>query len=128
MKRILIAVLLVLCSDTFAAKRILLDAGDEFIAYAETDTIQNFDNVSRMWVLYDYKFKHTYLNWTYWSQRSLSEFDCAGRRSQTLQYTFYEGQMGGGGMILSGAILPGLWTPIHAGSVLEKFWKIACNK
>lgn len=128
MNRILIAVLLALLSNTVAAKRMLLHAGDEFIAYAETDTIQSADGVSRMWVLYDYKVRHTYLKWTYWSQRSLGEYDCASRRSQTLQYAFYEGQMGGGEMILNGAILPGLWTPIHAGSVVEKFWKIACNK
>ena len=128
MKQLLMAVVLVLLSGTAAAKRTLLDDGDEFSAYAETDTIARSNDSVRMWMLYDYKVKHTYSKWVYWSQRSLGEFDCRDRRAQTLQYAYYEGQMGGGELILSGAILPGLWTPVHAGSVVEKFWKVACSR
>lgn len=128
MKRFLIAVVLVLLSDSVAAKRMLLDDGDEFVAYAETDTIETSINTAKMWMLYDYKAKHTYLRWTYWSQRSLGEFDCRDKRAQTLHYVYYEGQMGGGELVLNGAILPGLWAPVPAGSILEKFWKIACSK
>lgn len=128
MKRLLIAVVLALLSETAAAKRMLLDDGDEFVSYAEIDTIERANNTAKMWMLYDYKAKHTYLQWGYWSQRTLGEFDCRDRRAQTLLYVYYEGQMGGGEMILSGAILPGLWTPVHAGSVVEKFWKIACSR
>ena len=120
-------VLLLLCGNTLA-KRTLLDDGDDFTAYAETDTIERASNTSKMWVLYDYKAKHSYLKWAYWSQRTLGEFDCRDKRAQTLHYVYYEGQMGGGELILSGAILPGLWTPVSAGSVIEKFWKIACSK
>jgi hypothetical protein len=128
MKRLLIAVALALLSDTVAAKRMLLDDGDEFVAYAETDTIERTNGTAKMWMLYDYKSKHTYLKWAYWSQRALGEFDCRDKRAQTLHYAFYEGQMGGGELVLNGAILPGLWTPVHAGSVVEKYWKIACNR
>ena len=128
MKRLLIAVCLMLLSSVVAAKRMLLADVDEFSAYAETDTIERASNTAKMWVLYDYKTKHTYLRWAYWSQRTLGEFDCRDKRAQTLHYVYYEGQMGGGELVLSGAILPGLWTPVHAGSVVEKFWKIACSK
>ena len=128
MKQLLIAVVLALLSNPAAAKRTLLHDGDEFVAYAETDTVERLKYTVRMWVLYDYKIKHTYMKWTYWSQRSLSEFDCSEKRTQTLQYAFYEGQMGGGELVLSGALPPGLWAPVHAGSIVEKFWKIACGK
>ena len=128
MKRLLIAVALALFSDTVTAKRTLLHDGEEFIAYGETDTIERSNSTVKMWVLYDYKIKHTYMKWVYWSQRSLGEFDCMEKRTQTLYYVFYEGQMGGGELVLSGSILPGLWAPVRAGSVLEKFWKIACSR
>ena len=128
MKRLLIAVVLVLLSDAAAAKRTLLDDGDEFSAYAETDTIERQRDTAKMWVLYNYKDKHIYLRWPYWSQRTLGEFDCKDRRAQTLHYMYYAGQMGGGELVLSGALLPGLWAPVRAGSVVEKFWKIACSR
>jgi hypothetical protein len=128
MNRILIAVALALLSDTVAAKRVMLDDGSEFVAYAEAETIERSNNTAKMWVLFDYKVKHTYLSWAYWSQRSLGEFDCADKRAQTLHYVYYDSQMGGGEVVLSGAILPGLWTPVYTGSVVEKFWKIACSK
>ena len=120
--------ILALSCDAVAAKRQLLDDTDEFFAYAETDSIEKSSGTAKMWVLYDYKLKHTYMKWTYWSQRSLSEFDCMGKRAQTLYYAFHEGQMGGGDMVLSGNILPGLWAPVATGSVIEKFWKIACSR
>lgn len=128
MKRHLIAVILLLLCGNAVAKRMLLDDSDEFTAYAETETIERTSNTAKMWVLYDYKTKHTYLKWTYWSQRALGEFDCKDKRAQTLHYVYYAGQMGGGELVLSGAILPGLWTPVRAESVVEKFWKIACSK
>jgi hypothetical protein len=128
MRRLLFAVALGLACDAVLAKRQLLDDTDEFVAYAETDMIERSSGTAKMWVLYDYKVKHTYMKWAYWSQRSLSEFDCKGKRAQTLYYAFYEGQMGGGGMVLSGTILPGLWAPVRNGSLIEKFWKLACSE
>jgi hypothetical protein len=128
MRRLLIAALLASLSGTVAAKRVLLEDGDEFVAYAEADTIERANFAARMWVLYDYKVKHIYLKWPYWSQRALAEFDCRDKRAQTLHYLYYDGQMGGGELVLSGAILPGLWAPVPSGSVVEKFWKIACSK
>jgi hypothetical protein len=128
MRRFLIALVLAIFCDTVAAKRLLLDDGDEFVAYAEADTIERSNDIAKMWLLYDYKAKHTYLRWSYWSQRALGEFDCRDKRAQTLHYVYYDGQMGGGELVLSGAILPGQWKPIRPGSVVEKFWKIACSK
>jgi hypothetical protein len=128
MKRLLFAMALAVACDAAAARRQLLDDTDDFVAYAETESIERASGTSRMWILYDYKAKHTYLKWAYWSQRSLSEFDCKGKRAQTLYYAFHEGQMGGGGIVLSGTILPGLWAPVGNGSVIEKFWKYACGE
>ena len=127
MKRLLFAIALVVASNAAAARRQLLDDTDEFVAYAETDTIERSSRTAKMWILYDYKFKHTYLKWTYWSQRTLGEFDCKDKRAQTLYYAFHEGQMGGGEMVLSGTVLPGLWGPVNNGTVIEKFWKLACG-
>ena len=127
MKQIWVAVMLALFCGNVAAKRILVDDVDEFVAYADTDTIERIGSAPRMVVLYDYKVKHTYLSSTYWSQRSMSEYDCRGRRTQILQYALHAGQMGGGEIVLSGAILPGLWSPVPPGSVVEKFWKVACS-
>jgi hypothetical protein len=128
MKRLLIALLLAALSDVVAAKRLLLDDEDEFVAYAEVDTIERSIDTAKMWLLYDYKAKHTYLRWNYWSQHTLQEFDCKGKRAQTLHYVYYEGQMRGGEIVLNGAILPGQWAPVRAGSLIEKFWRIACSK
>ena len=119
---------LALSRDALAAKRVLIDDSDEFVAYAETDTIERASGTAKMWILYDYKSKHTYLKWTYWSQRALGEFDCRDRRAQTLFYAFYEGQMGGGGLIVSGSTVPGVWAQVRNGSVVEKSWKMACGK
>jgi hypothetical protein len=127
MKRFLFAMALALACDAVAARRQLLDDTDEFVAYVETDTIERSSRTANMWILYDYKFKHTYLKWAYWSQRTLGEFDCKERRSQTLYYAFHEGQMGGGETIISGNVLPGLWGPVNSGSVIEKLWKLACG-
>ena len=127
MKRLWVAVVLALLSGNVAAKRVLVDDVEEFVAYAETDTIERSNTTAKMLILYDYKAKHAYLRWAYWSQRSLGEYDCRDKRAQTLHYAFYAGQMGGGELILNGAILPGLWSPVPPGSVVEKFWKIACS-
>ena len=61
------------------------------------------------------------------AKRSLAEYDCTDKRARTLYYAFYAGQMRGGELVLNGAILPGLWSPVFRGSVVEKFWNIACS-
>ena len=73
MKRLVFAIFLVVACDAAAAKRQLLDDTDEFVAYAEAESIERTDGTAKMWVLYDYKEKHTYLKWAYWSQRTLNE-------------------------------------------------------
>ncbi len=52
-----------LACDAVAARRQLLDDTDEFVAYVEMDTIERSSRTAKMWILYDYKFKHTYLKW-----------------------------------------------------------------
>jgi len=128
MKRVWIAVALALLSSSATARRVIVDDVDEFIAYADTDTIERQGRSAKMLTLFDYKSKHSYLRWAYWSQRTLGEYDCKDKRAQTLHYAFYDGQMGGGELILHGAVLPGLWSPVHRGTTVEKFWKIACGK
>lgn len=123
-----LAFALAVLSSNVAAKRTLVHSEREFDAYVDPDTIERAGNISRMWVLHDYNEKHVYLQWSYWSQRTLGEYDCRERRAQTLAYSFHAGQMGGGELILNGALPPGLWAPVPSGSVVEKFWKIACGR
>ena len=123
-----LALALAVLSSGAAAKRTLVHSEKEFDAYVDPDTIERAGSISRMWVLHDYNVKHVYLQWSYWSQRTLGEYDCRERRAQTLAYSFHTGQMGGGELILNGALPPGLWAPVPSGSVVEKFWKIACGR
>lgn len=128
MKQLCLALVLAMLSGSVAAKRTMVHSDDEFDAYVDPETIQRSGSVARVWVLHDYNTRHIYLRWTYWSQMSLNEFDCKDKRTQTLFYSFHAGQMGGGAVILSGPILPGLWSAVPPGSVVEKFWKVACGR
>lgn len=128
MKAAWIALILVGLSFDAAAKRLLVDDTDEFVAYVETESVEISVNTVKIAVLYDYKSRHNYLKWPYWSQRTLVQYDCKDKRVQTLFYAFYAGQMGSGEQVLNGAILPGLWAQVPAGSTVEKFWKVACRK
>jgi hypothetical protein len=92
------------------------------------DSIERVDKRARLWLLYDYKTKHTYLRWAYWSQRTLAEFDCQDRRTQTLYYSYHAGRMGGGELIVGGPLPPGLWSSVSSGSLLEKFFDVACAR
>ncbi len=128
MKRFCLALALALLSGSAAAKRTLVHSEKEFDAYVDPETVERVGSVARMWVLHDYNERHVYLQWSYWSQRTLGEYDCGVRRAQTLAYSFHAGQMGGGELILNGALPVGLWAPVPPGSVVEKFWKIACGR
>ncbi len=125
---LVLVLVLALPAGTASAKRTLVHSEAAFDAYVDPDTIEHVGNVARMWVLHDYNSRHVYLKWSYWSQRTLSEYDCRERRAQTLAYSFHAGQMGGGDVILNGALPAGLWAPVPPGSVVEKFWKIACSR
>jgi len=123
-----VAVLLSAVSTLVYAKRLLLEDSGDFVAYAELDTLVRSGHEARMWVLYDYKSKHAYLKWNYWSLRTLAAFDCETKRAQTLYYAYYEGQMGGGELIAGGPLIPERWSGIDTGSLVEKFWQIACSR
>ena len=64
---------------------------------------------------------------SYLSEKSQSEFDCKEEKVRILAFTWFDGRMGRGKVVVSDSDL-GKWSPIEPGSIGEALWKIACGK
>ena len=96
------------------------------ISYADPQTIVRNADVVRMMSLIDYRNFQRMVEVGYFSQRTVGEYDCAGRRHRTLAVALHADRMGEGKVIYSDESAHD-WMPVAAGTSAEALWKIACR-
>ena len=103
------------------------DGTDEFIHYVDRATIRRNGNFVKMWDLMDFKKVQTVAGDSFLSSKSQSEYDCKEKKWRLLSFTWFDGKMGRGKVVVSDGD-PGKWRPIRPRSFPETMWKIACGK
>ena len=127
MKRLLLALLLLLASGAASAEWTAIDSADHLIIYVDRATIRRNGNLVKMWSMADYK-KAQVIDGQYGlSSRSQSEYDCKEEMHRNLALAFFSGQMGSGTVNSTGdGTLR--WRPVAPGSIAEALWEVACGK
>ncbi len=129
MKRIVLAVLLLLVASAVSAQWVQIVVDGRFVRYADPTTIRRAGDTVRMWVLTDYNAAQVTANSELsFSSKERDEFDCKDERSRLLEFTLYSGKMGAGDVVYAYSGKPRDWAPITAGSVEENLLQFACGK
>ena len=129
MKRLLIGLMLLVTAVSASAEWTAADFNDEFIQYVDFATIRRNGNFVKMWSLSDYKTVQKAADGqSYLSSKVQDEFDCKEEKTRLLAFTWFDGKMGSGKVVVSNGNVRGEWEPISPGSVGEALWKIACGK
>ena len=123
MMRKLALLLLLLAAPAWAGWKAVEDSAAGTI-YADAATIMRSGDTARMWWLLDYKSFQRMVEVGYFSQKTQSEFDCAGRRARVLETSLRAEHMGEGKAVYADES-PHDWEPLDAGT--EKLWAIACK-
>ena len=128
MKRLLLIILLFLCSAPAYAEWVKISSNDTLTYYADPESIRHKGTLVKMWGLVDFKTIQTSAEGKlYLSNKAQREYDCAEEQTRRLSYYWYTGQMGKGDVVVYDTD-PTEWQPDPPESVGQKFWKLACGK
>ena len=127
MKRLLLGLMLLVTAGAASAEWTRLSETDNYIYYVDLATIRRNGNLVKIWTLADFKAVRKNAGKSFLSEKSQSEYDCKEEKSRILAFTWFDGKMGSGKVVVSDSD-PGKWSPIQPGSVGEALWKIACGK
>jgi hypothetical protein len=121
----LLMMLLLLSSPAWAAWE---SVGEDraTTSFANPATIVRNGDIVRMTSLVDYKSFQRMVEVGYFSQKTLAEYDCAGRRFRGLSVALHAEKMGDGKVIYADETSHE-WESVVAGSTAEAFWKVACR-
>jgi hypothetical protein len=98
-----------------------------YTVYVDPDTVRRNGNLVKMWILYDFKNIQTIAGASILSSKAQTQYDCAGERSRELAFTWFSGNMGNGGVVLSDSDEQ-KWEPVYPDSIGQTLWKVACAK
>jgi hypothetical protein len=119
--------LLALVSDYALAEWINV-GGDEYSTiFADPSSILRAGNIVKMLSLYDTDIAQVAGSISFMSSKTLDEYDCKEKRSRTLAFYWYSGNMGEGNL-LYGNTDPGEWGSVIPKSLSETLWGFACNR
>ncbi len=130
MKKLLVifALLLTFSSSAWAGW-VVIGGNDNFISYADPNTIRKNGSMVKMWILYDHVNAEVdeSSGKTYFSSKIQTEYDCQGERIRILAFSQHSGKMGGGNVIYTRSD-PLQWGPVAPDSINKSMWKFACGK
>lgn len=129
MKRIVLALMLVMLSGNAVAEWVRIGENNRSVAYVET-AIRRSGDIAVMWVLFDYKSiqESPRSGKRYLSEKAQREIDCRSERERVLFFTWHAEQMGNGAVVYTGRKATD-WEPTSSpGSYANGFWKFACRK
>jgi hypothetical protein len=126
MTRLLLIILLFLCSAPAYAEWVKVSASDDkaVTVYADPDTIRRKGNLVKLWSLVDYKTIQTYSGGSVLSAKGQSEYDCEEERTRVLGGITFSGNMGRGEVVARHSEKE-QWVPVSIGQLM---WKLACAK
>jgi len=131
MKRLIFAVLMMVCSVSWAEWELI---GKDFVGdfiYCDKSTIRKNGAISRMWVLTDFS-RPRKLDSTgdrYMSGKEFWAYNCREEKFAVISIIQHSGEMGGGDVVWSGTWQERdwKWRPVPPGTTAEATWKIACG-
>ncbi len=128
MKRLLLGLMLLATATAASAEWTRVYDNDQLIHYVDRATIRRNGNLVKMWELMDFKtVQKDAADKSFLSIKAQSEYDCKEEKSRILAFTWFDGKMGSGKVVVSGTD-PSKWSPTAPESVAEAMWKIACGK
>jgi hypothetical protein len=98
-----------------------------YTVYVDPDTIRRKGDLVQMWVQYDYKTVQTVAGFSYLSEKTQQQYDCAEERYRFLSRTWFSGYMGTGNVVFDNSN-ESKWEPVAPESVGLTVWKVACGK
>jgi hypothetical protein len=129
MKRLLFAVLMMVCSVSWAEWE-LVGKTNSYATYVDKSTVRRDRNKVKMWSMRDYYSVRTASGAEFLSTKILDVYDCQEEASALVSIAAYSEQMG------TGKFVQGVtyqqtewnWEPVVPDSIGKKQWQIACNK
>jgi hypothetical protein len=104
------------------------DVSGGYTAYVDPNTVRRKGNLVKMWSLRDFKTRQSNGRNSYFSTKSLDEFDCTEEQLRTHAVYIYPGQMGTGEAVYFNTDLDDKWVPVMPDSMGEAKWEAACGK
>jgi hypothetical protein len=129
MKRLLFAVLMMVCSVSWAEWE-FWDRGDDFSVYIDKSTITRKREIAKIWVLIDYFEEQTNYGKKFKSQIIRDAYNCVEELATFAGTAKYSGVMGTGKVVESFAEKENnqKWELVLPGSNREKMLKLLCGK
>ncbi len=124
----LIAIFLIIASPCAIAEWTLIGTSINYDMYADKATIRKNGNITRMWVLYDFRSPRKLNAGTYLSSVNYREHDCVEEKSNLLSATTYSKNMRMGDVVYNYNYDEKSWDYIMPDSMSETEWKIACGR
>jgi len=120
---------LVVLSNSAMALWINIDSNDDFITYADLDTIRKNGHQVKMWDMKDYKkVQISSNNNMYFSSMNQKEYNCKEEEYRILAFSLYSGNMGKGENVNYETIPDRKWSAIPSESIVARLLKIVCGK
>ncbi len=95
--------------------------------YANTATIRNVNNTTRMWDIADFTTEKHAGSVNAMSLKMEREYDCGRQQIRIIYIARYSGNMGEGDILGSDATVSN-WRPVLLGTIGERLWRIACDR
>lgn len=132
MKKIVLAIMMLLISNNLTAKWILIthiDVNNRTSIYVDYDTIRKKGNFVSMWALIDFMHEQKLPDDSkYFSGKEQFEYDCITEQTRNLYVSLYSRNMGEGTSVYISDKASNEWVPIVPESVGKTLWEIACDK
>ncbi len=98
-----------------------------YTVYVNNSTIRRDGDVVKMWSLVDFVHPKKITGKSYMSVRSQDEYDCKGKQSRSLYYSFAAENMGGGEVAVKSS-QPTDWYPVELDALVKILFNAACKK
>ena len=129
MKKIFIAVALLLSSQAVMAELVWFGDGLDFDAYYIDDSVRKKGSKVKVWVVWDYSSAQAFdSGLEFMSMKNQQEYDCYGELSRTVYYTAVSGILGRGDIVSSANESSSGFNPVIPGTNDEKLFRELCIK
>jgi hypothetical protein len=100
-------------------------ANEEATSYADVASISKVGDIAKMLDVMDINKQRDGENFS--SIKFSNEYDCNLKKSRTVTFSEYSGNMGQGKLLNSRTFIHD-WLPVRYGSETEALWEVACGK
>ncbi len=128
MKKLLLALILILSTTNTMAEWVHVGGNDRFTLYSDPTTINKSGNIVKMLRLTDFKTVQISDGKHYLSTQRQDEYDCVKEQRRIIFVNAYTENMGEGYVVMRVVNKSGSWKPILPGSQGEAVWDFACKR